>query len=204
MTIEVKDSELKIENGKLIININADIEKLLSGNKLENKSIGDVVKIGGIEYIVLEHRDGATACITKDFAFTAKFGDDNNFASPTSVREALHGWLRNNVLDKIGDDKVMEQEIDLTSLDGLDDYGKIVDKIGLLSVEQYKKYHKILGLKSKYSDCWWLCTPYSTPSNDYTRCVCVVNWYGALDWSDCGYSYGVRPFVIFDSSILVG
>lgn len=204
MILKVKYNELKIENGKLIININVDIEKLLSGNKLENKSAGDVVAIGDIEYIVLEQMDGKTACITKDLAFTAKFGNDNNFENPISVRTSLQGWLRNNVLDKIGDDKVMEQEIDLTSLDGLDDYGKIVDKIGLLSVEQYKKYHKILGLKSNYSDWWWLCTPYSTPSNDYTRGVCVVRRLGALYLDDCGNSYGVRPFVIFDSSILVG
>ena len=94
-------------------------------------------------------------------------------------------------------------EIDITSLDGLDDYGKIVDKIGLLSVEQYKKYHKILGLKSNYSDCWLLCTPYSTPSNDYARLVCVVDRNGTLYWSGRDDSYGVRPFVIFDSSILV-
>ena len=107
MVIEVKDSELKIENGKLIININADIEKLLSGNKLENKATEDVVTIGGIEYIVLEQMDDKTACIAKDIAFKAKFGDTNDFRDETGILGALHGWLRNNVYDKVGEDKVM-------------------------------------------------------------------------------------------------
>ena len=201
--ISNEDFDFKIESGKMIININADIEKLLVGNKLENKTVGDVVTIGDIEYIVLEQMDGKTACITKDFAFTAKFGETNDFRNEIGIRAVLQGWLRNNVLNKIGDGTVMEQEIDLISLDGLDDYGKITDKIGLLSIAQYQKYHKILGLKSNYSDWWWLCTPYSVQSNGHFYSVCVVLSNGVIDWRGCGFSCGVRPFVIFDSSTSV-
>ncbi len=44
---------------------------------------------------------------------------------------------------------------DLTSLDGLDDYGVCIDKVSMLTAAEYAKYHKILGVKSKY-DCFWL------------------------------------------------
>jgi len=92
---------------------------------------------------------------------------------------------------------------DLISLDGLDDYGACTDKVSLLTAAEYAKYHKILGLKSNYPDWWWLITPASTPSNDYARCVCVVISCGFLRWGVCVYSFGVRPFLNLESSIMV-
>ena len=203
MVINVPNSELKIENGKLIINISADIEKLITGNKLENKTAGDVVTIGGVEYIVLEQMEGKTVCITKDFAFIGIFGKTNYFRDESGILFVLHGWLRNNVYNKVGEDAVCEQEIDLTSMDGLDDYGKIIYKISLLSMWQYQKYHKILGLKTNYSKCLWLVNPYSTPSNGYNTHVVFVDSDGSLGYVDHECRLGVRPVVIFDSSILV-
>ena len=83
------------------------------------------------------------------------------------------------------------------------DYGTCTDKVSLLTSAEYAKYHKILGLKPNYPDWWWLITPASTPSNDYSRYVCIVYSYGILDWRGSGYSDGVRPFLTLESSISV-
>ena len=64
-----------------------------------------MVTIGGIEYIVLEQMDGKTACITKNFAFTAKFGDDNNFGPNLTIVTPLHPLVaeeRKLMLDPAG------------------------------------------------------------------------------------------------------
>lgn len=103
----------------------------------------------------------------------------------------------------VGASNIISMERDLTSLDGLDDYGTCDDKISLLSASEYAKYHKILGLKSNYPDWWWTITPVSTPSNVYTRNVCYVFSNGILSWSDCGCCGGVRPFLNLEPSILV-
>lgn len=103
----------------------------------------------------------------------------------------------------IGENNIISMDRDLTSLDGLDDYGTCTDKVSLLTATEYAKYHKILGLKSNYPDWWWLITPASTPSNDYARDVCGVCSYGVLDWGGCGCAGGVRPFLNLESSISV-
>lgn len=92
---------------------------------------------------------------------------------------------------------------DLTSIDGLDDYGTCTDMVSLLTATEYMKYHKILGLKSDYSNWWWLITPASTPSNGYCGSICFVKSSSNLDWNTCLLSLGVRPILSLESSISV-
>lgn len=161
---------------------------------------GEVVKIGDWEWVVLEQRSEGTAVITKDFIETMEFG--NNFDWRTSlIREKLNKEFIKELTTVIGERSIIETERDLTSLDGLDDYGTCMDKISLLTATEYAKYHKILGLKSSYPDWWFLITPYSAPSNGYSRGVCCVRPNGAVSWRDCDCALGVRPFCILNSSI---
>lgn len=201
MEIKVKETEVRVENGYLIIKLDPETEEKLTAKKLSDKVPGDVFKIGETEFIVLEQLDGKTACVTKDFVFESKFGADNNFVG-SIVEKKILDWLK-EFEKTVGEDNILEHEIDLVSLDGLDDYGKITRKASLLTVDQYRKYHKILGLKSNYPNWWWTITPDSTPSNDCTSGVCYVFNNGSLDYNDCGWDRGVRPFLIFNSSIFV-
>jgi hypothetical protein len=54
-------------------------------------------------------------------------------------------------------------------------------------------------------DCWWwLATPWSTPKHNATEGVACVSPIGDVYDYDCGdYDRGVRPFLLFESSILV-
>lgn len=92
---------------------------------------------------------------------------------------------------------------DLTSLDGLDDYGICVDNVSLLTVSEYAKYHKILGVGTKSPDWWWLITPASTPSNRYSYHTCHVNRDGTVYWDSVEGRNGVRPVITLNSSVLV-
>lgn len=163
---------------------------------------GEVVKIGDREWVILEQLGEGTAVITKDFIETMEFGNNSDWrVSP--IREKLNKEFIKELTTVIGEWGIVEIERDLISLDGLDDYGTCKDRISLLTATEYAKYHKVLGLKSSYPDWWFLITPYSAPSNGYSRSVCCVSSNGAVNWDDCGYALGVRPFCVLDSSILI-
>lgn len=192
----MKKIKLKIKS-----EIKSDFVKLSSLFPKDEFIIGDQV------FIVLEQTSNGTRVISKKFVYRQTgFGDSSNWrASP--IRERLNNEYFRKIADIIGKENILTMNRDLTSLDGLDDYGTCIDKISLLTVAEYVKYHKILGLKSNYNRCWWLITPASTPSNGYSGDVCYVNYYGVPDWDKCeGFNSvprSLRPVLNLKSSIMV-
>ena len=206
MQITIDSANVKIENGKVTIDLNPEqLAALTCSNKVELSTLkpGDEFKLGDEVFIVMEHTDKGTRVISKEFAYEeVKFGDNSNW-NTSPIRRMLNNEYFKKIAAIIGENNIISMDRDLTSLDGLDDYGTCTDKVSLLTAAEYAKYHKILGLKSNYPDWWWLITPASTPSNNYDRNVCYVDSVGVLRWSGCDYTIGVRPFLNIESSILV-
>ena len=206
MQITIDSANVKIENGKVTIDLNPEqFTALTCSNKVELSTLksGDEFKLGDEVFIVLEQTDKGTRVISKEFAYEeVKFGDNSNW-NTSPIRRMLNNEYFKKIAAIIGENNIISMDRDLTSLDGLDDYGTCTDKVSLLTAAEYAKYHKILGLKSNYPDWWWLITPVSTPSNNYARNVCCVDSCGVPNWGDCGWSVGVRPFLNLESSISV-
>lgn len=206
MQITIDSANVKIENGKVTIDLNPEqLAALTCSNKVELSTLKprDEFKLGDEVFIVLEQTDNGTRVISKEFAYNdVKFGDNLNW-NVSPIRRMLNNEYFKKIAAIIGEKNILSMDRDLTSLDGLDDYGTCTDKVSLLTSAEYAKYHKILGLKSNYPDWWWLITPASTPSNDYARRVCYVRSSGVLGCYDCDYCFGVRPFLNLESSISV-
>lgn len=206
MQITIDSANVKIENGKVTIDLNPEqLAALTCSNKVELSTLKpkDEFRLGDEVFIVLEQTDNGTRVISKEFAYNdVKFGDNSNW-NVSPIRKMLNNEYFKKIAAIIGEKNILSMDRDLTSLDGLDDYGTCTDKVSLLTSAEYAKYHKILGLKPNYPDWWWLITPTSTPSNDYARRVCCVDSFGILCWFGCGYSGGVRPFLNLESSISV-
>ena len=206
MQITIDSANVKIENDKVTIDLNPEqLAALACSNKVELSTLkpGDEFKLGDKVFIVLEQTNNGTRVIAKEFAyFDVKFGDNSDW-KVSRIRKSLNNEYFKKIADIVGDKNILTMDRDLTSLDGLDDYGNCTDKVSLLTSAEYAKYHKILGLKPNYPNWWWLITPASTPSNDYTRGVCFVNSGGVLGCVICGCSGGVRPFLTLESSISV-
>ena len=164
--------------------------------------VGGIVDVADIEWIVLDKdEEGSLICLAKDFVYTGtQFDSNTNNYANSSIRKKLNDEFLKKITKKIGKDTLLDIEIDLTSDDGLDDYGKVTDKIGLLTADMYRKYNRIIE-KYPINKWWWLATPWSTPHRGYSSNVRCVGTLGALNGSCCYSGSGVRPFCIFSSSI---
>ena len=210
MNISIDIDKVTVSDGKVIIDVDTNQKKWLDDIlaaknivKLSDLKPKDEFKIGDEVFIVLEQTEHGTRVISKDFAYCrVKFGNNSDWRV-SLIRKTLNNEYYKKIVSFIGEKNILPMDRDLISLDGLDDYGTCIDDISLLTIAEYKKYHKILGLKSNYSDWWWLITPTSTPSNNRARGVCFVLSSGVLSWYDCGYPGGVRPFLNLESSISV-
>ena len=164
--------------------------------------VGGTVDVADIEWIVLDKdEEGSMICLAKDFVYTdTRFDSNSNNYANSDIRKKLNDDFLKKITKKIGKDALLDFEIDLTSDDGLDDYGKVTDKVGLLTADMYRKYNRIIE-KYKVDDWWWLATPWSTPHRGYSSYVRCVRNGGSLNDRNCNGSIGVRPFCIFSSSI---
>lgn len=164
--------------------------------------VGGIVDVADIEWIVLDKdEEGNLLCLSKDFVYeSTKFDSNTNNYANSSIRKTLNDDFFKKIVKKIGKDVLLDVEIDLTSDDGLDDYGKVTDKFGLLTANMYRKYNRIIE-KYPVDDWWWLSTPWSTPHRGYDSYVRCVDDDGTLNCDLCYSDRCIRPFCIFSSSI---
>lgn len=184
------------DNIEIIIDLKNDNIDLLALKQ------GDVFHKNNVEYIVLEQLPDKQTVVIRKYLLENKmeFDSDNNNWKTSSIRERLNnnvdGYLR-EVEDAFGKDKIVTHTVDLLSLDGLDDYVTSNDKISLLTIDQYRKYRKILS--ENINKWWWLLTPDSTSSGSSASFVQCVDSGGDVCCYRCGCDGGVRPFFIIQS-----
>lgn len=164
---------------------------------------GSIHIIGAAEWIALESfSDGTTALLRKDLLERDMiFGENCDWRS-SKIREWLNrGFLYTLKLD-VGEENIVPFSRNLISMDGLDTFGVCEDSVSLLTMDEYRKYHRLLGLNPEYRTWWWICTPFSTEENGYNRNVCCVNSDGGVCYDVCDVGNGVRPFILLKSSVL--
>ena len=178
-----------------------EVAHLGDTRKLGDILVGGTFKVGTHEFIVLEHTEAGTACLRKDVICNMGFGTTNNFVK-SDVREKLAEFAA-EIEAIVGEGNLVEHTVDLTSDDGLDDYGMCTAKASLLTAQMYRKYVRIID-NYKLCSWWWLATAYSTATHeddDWVKCVSPRG-----DFNDVIFNFsggGVRPFCIFDSNIFV-
>lgn len=131
-----------------------------------------------------------------EILFRSDYGENNNYAESKVRQELVESDFAKALKEEYGD-KLVPLTIDLTSLDGLKDYGKVEgDLIGIPPLDLYRECREnIINLDSAF----WTSTPDSTPSCGGSGCVQFVgvDGYVFCDWYD--FVIGVRPFWITKS-----
>lgn len=191
--------DVKVNEVNGVIQIIIDVPSVRT--ELSHLDPGDVFEKNGIEYIVCEQfENGRTAAVRKEcLDVTMKFGNNNNWKE-SIWRKYLNDTYLAEIENIFGKENIVEHEVDLTSLDGFDDYGTSVDKVSAMNIDRYRKYHKHIGNTGKW---YYLSTPDSTPSGTGFSRVQYVRGDGGVDWDYAGDVGSVRPFFILNSNVLV-
>lgn len=161
-----------------------------------------VINYGGLDCIVLDVEQDKILVLAKESIGNMPFdgGNSNNFPKGTLCKYLNDEFIKKLKADGADTSALIPTTIDLTSDDGLKDYGETTQKIFLLTCDMYRKYRSVIP---NLDDWWWLATAYSTESNGYAGGARDVRSDGGLG---CDYAYygrfGVRPAFYLKSSIL--
>ena len=170
--------------------------------RLGEKEVGESFSVGYYEFIVLEQTGEQTIVIMKGLLQDdVKFGEKNNDFRESNVLPILREFAK-ELEELVGADNLIEHEVDLTSDDGLKDYGITEEKVSLLTTDLYRKYVDTLD-KDRLDAWWWLATPHSTKRHENDLWVKCVSPSGGISYDSYYSNYGVRPFCILKSDIFV-
>ena len=173
---------------------------LLTSGLFENKTTVDEIEQGAIfkwgkkEYIKLDTISDGCLCLAKDVWFCSKF--DNKAIN--WEQSELRGDIVRKASNFIPDiDKLVLFARDLTTDDGLTDYGHCKDNVSMLTCNEYREYRKYIPVINERQ---WTITA-TTNTNELVR---GVDSDGSLNddivYYGCG---GVRPLICLDNSTLV-
>ena len=151
--------------------------------KLKTLKRGQTFFGAGIQWLVLGHTNSSqglpivTHIVSTGIVERRAFDEKNrNDLGVSTLLDYLNGEFLERLEDAFGEGAVAEQFIDLTSNDGLKDYGNVKTKVGLLTEEEYR----------------------------YPSLVRVVVSDGTLYYYHAYYGdYGVRPALYLKSDISV-
>lgn len=179
--------------------------------KLNALRRGDTFALAGINWKVLKELEPAHSgavqnyfCEAVEDIFQAPFDENgNNNWNNASLRERLNG----DFLDALEKERpgilefIVPTYRDLTADDGLNDYGACLDKVTMLTADEYRETRDLHPAPEHWR---WLITPDGTPASSGTSYVRYVSTDGSLGYSYAYYGCrGVRPALTLKSDILV-
>lgn len=162
---------------------------------------GDIIKIADMDFVVFPEVNGNIPVVLKDIAFRSRFGDDNDFRSSDILKRLQEEFLP-KIIKAVGDENVLEFETDLTTLDGLKNYGTMRSRIGIPTFDFYRANVAVFDQHNP-NTWWWLATADSAKPHydpEWADCVSPAGVDSVYYFSDGG---GVRPFCILKSDIFV-
>lgn len=167
---------------------------------------GDIINLAGIEFGVLDVREPVCSDDPGALFIMAintqgedcRFGDTNDYTK-SDLRVAVDEWLEELGESGVNLDLIEPREIDLTTLDGRANYGKLEVKAAPLTLDEARMYAKFIP---KSNDWSWLATGWGAPGMSGSAFAFRVHSNG--DWINygCSSSGGVRPALVISSSLL--
>lgn len=153
---------------------------------------GDRFTYNCIEFVALGEEQGgllAVAAKVLEEEMPYDTGKSNNWKN-----SSLRKFLNEEYVKAFNKGDLLPFVSDLTSDDGMKDYGTSEDYIALLSCDLYRKYRPYVP---KYNTWVWTITPWSCRLGlaSFER---LVNTDGSLNGYYAGYAHGVAPACLFN------
>lgn len=164
---------------------------------------GDIVSLAGTAFVVLDVERAAGYYPDSLFLLAmqnignSRFGNHNNYAN-SDLSTAVDEWLHD--LGKKGADlsRIIERWIDLTTLDGCRDFGKLSVDAAPLTMDEARRY---AGFIPDANEDYWLATGWSGPDKEDRDCALCINTKGGWDECGCSNSLGIRPALKVSAAI---
>ena len=154
----------------------------------------NIVVICGKPCTKLKEENGKVYYHTCYSIFDSAYGENNNYSVSEIRKKLLENDFTKELMEK-HKDKLCLVTMDLTSLDGLKDYGCCEDLIGIPDIKLYMECRENIFVGDEW---WWLSTPDSTPSGYGDSGVQCVRGCGLVGYDGCGWGRCVRPFFAFN------
>jgi hypothetical protein len=162
----------------------------------------------GVEYVKLDEAAGATFALgveatLKNVQFEsddAEREDHNNYIGSNLEREGIR-WLREQHPATF--DAMVERLVNLTTMDGMTDYGVPLASVRALTIDEYRKYRHLIPLTD---DPYWLATGWTTKRSPLsgTNDAYCIDTDGSVNDNFVYSNYvAARPALYLKSSILV-
>ena len=149
----------------------------------------------GFEWIALDNNvDGGVLAVMTSSWNGEKYRFDEGCCG-NYAKSSLRRKLLNELLPTLGEDNLIPHEVDLVADNGDDRYGKVSDKVFILSCDEYRKYRKNVPLLPEWM---WTCTPRYITDTGSSRDVRHVYTGGSLDYDIADSTYGVAPACVFN------
>ena len=169
---------------------------------------GEIFELDGERFARLPYEDAEAILVVLEDALPEDCpfeGDDaereahNNFDGST-LESRMNAWLRgHSTLFK----NTVAKPVDLTTLDGMRDYGAPDLLIHPLTVMEYQKFRPYVPLATR---AWWTATGWTTASSPLSDTSYAYSVYtdGTLGFSNVSYpDFAPRPALYLQSKILV-
>ncbi len=177
---------------------------------LDRVPFGATFTLDGVRFVKLDGDRDAVFALAEDTvadlgcvqfeADNAAREDHNNF-NGSLVQKEIERWVRDQ--HKPIFDAVVERPIDLTTMDGMTDYGCPLTVVRILTIDEYRKHRRFIPLTDKP---YWLATGWTTASSplSYTDFAYYIRTGGTVGNYNVYYpDFAARPALYLQSSILV-
>lgn len=177
---------------------------------LDRVPLGGTFTLDGVRFVKLDGDHDATFSVAEGIPADldyVQFEDDdasredhNNF-SGSLVQKVIERWLRDK--HKPIFDATVERPIDLTTMDGMTDYGCPLTVGRILTIDEYRRHRRFIPLTDKP---YWLATGWTTassPSSDTSDAYYIIPDGTVYGNSVCSNNFAPRPALYLQSQILV-
>ncbi len=178
--------------------------------RLGNLKPGTIFNYAKEKFAVLGPRNDGVLCLLAQSKHDAAFydGDEKpyNDYRKSKLRAEIEVRFMNKLIENGAKrEDMVAYDLDLSETDGSDGYGVLQNVLAApLTLWDYGKYKA--AIPNNENGAWWLATPFWAPrAPDSGNSSDVWDVYSGGDCRDDWYynTYGVRPAIVLNSSLLV-
>ena len=164
---------------------------------------GETFKIGENDFIVLDHENGITKVISKNFMKkNVVFDNDCRDYKKSNLRKVLENEILPVIAAEVDKSNIVAHTVDLASVDMQKEFEPCKCLVRPLTFDEVREYNDLL-VNKELNDWWWTCTSWSTEERGWKYGITVVSPSGYFNYFSCFNDYGVRPVCILKSNIFV-